>query len=202
MITLTTGKKDLPEDVLYAVLQYVAQNEMPGAQEGIDTARADVVVHDASDYPRVLGWIRFGHICKSWRRVALASRSLWADSIGIFPAGLQEMMRRAGPSHLLTLYLYMGEKRIRVVESLCRQLLAPEVNEVDIKPRLRAIHIEYLESAHDEVVDNHGYYPIRLIGDLFGSGLPVFSHLEMSSACRLSTDFEVIARKGHNLTVD
>lgn len=186
MATLKPGIGALPEDIIYKVLHFVAQNEMPYRfPHPADHIRDDYLrraILAASRHHCVLGWIRFGHVCNLWRRVTLASRSLWADSIGTLPAGVHEMMQRAGPHQLLSIHLYMGENRHFASSPLKSFLntLVSGVDDLNIRCRLRAIYVEYLGSRI-----GFGNYPFNIVKALFSHDLPRFCHLEMSSMCTL-----------------
>ncbi|KAI0051995.1 hypothetical protein FA95DRAFT_108659 [Auriscalpium vulgare] len=53
-----------------------------------------------------LGWIQLTHVCRHWRNLALASRSLWAEiDFDRKELWVDELIRRAGPSVLLSIYV-------------------------------------------------------------------------------------------------
>lgn len=202
---MSLGERNLPEDILYLILQFVAQNEIPCRLEhSLPVQRAaengDTITRDTSYYSRVLGWIRFGHVCKTWQRVTLASRSLWAASIGTLPAGLHEMMHRAGPHQPITVHMYMGERRNPMVDTLCGWLLVPGMNDVDIIPRLRAIQIVYLGCVRG--TDGLWNYPFNVIKGLSSYNLPNLCRLELSSACTSSILFHLVALEGRSISMN
>ncbi|KAI0268901.1 hypothetical protein BC834DRAFT_802812, partial [Gloeopeniophorella convolvens] len=43
-----------------------------------------------------IGWIKFTHVCRKWRQVALAYSSVWGDiSLSLGPKWTEEMISRS-----------------------------------------------------------------------------------------------------------
>lgn len=84
-----------------------------------------------------LGWIALGHVCILWRRLLLASSSLWAGDIGALPAALHIMLERAGNTRPLVLRLYGATYRREAHAALWTTIAA---NDGAIARRIRGIY--------------------------------------------------------------
>ncbi|KAI0027831.1 hypothetical protein K488DRAFT_60336, partial [Vararia minispora EC-137] len=75
----------LPPEILREIATILSQIWVPNVPHCIYTLR-----------PPCLGWVVLSHVCKRFRAVLLGHRSLWAQTISVFPSAQDEFLRRAG----------------------------------------------------------------------------------------------------------
>jgi hypothetical protein len=101
----------LPAEILGEIASFVAEPDPPVMPAHYPPA----------PYPdRTLGWINMGQVCSSWRDCIMATKLLWADSIGVIPSdsAIYEMLSRAGPSASITLHLREHDGAYKLLEDV------------------------------------------------------------------------------------
>ncbi|KZV76339.1 hypothetical protein PENSPDRAFT_646381 [Peniophora sp. CONT] len=135
--------QSLHQDILLHIFHAVALNEPP---QFMHVAHLNFSgVREMLGFPITtrderLGWVRLGHVNHAWRAILLRAQTLWADHIGSLPAGVDEMLARAGRTAPVTLRLPLGTSSSPIIEHLVEVLLD---RGVDIQARLRAVHTWY-----------------------------------------------------------
>ncbi|VDB95907.1 unnamed protein product [Peniophora sp. CBMAI 1063] len=135
------NSQPLPSDILLHIFHAAAANEPPRFMHvphlknpGV---RKALGLPDETRSNR-LGWVRLGHVDHQWRNTLLGAQNLWADHIGLLPAGAEEMLDRAGATALLTLHLPIGPSSSPDVQNLTRVL---QGHKDTIRARLQAVFI-------------------------------------------------------------
>ncbi|VDB95905.1 unnamed protein product [Peniophora sp. CBMAI 1063] len=129
----------LNADILLHVFHEAASNEpprfMPISQLAHPKARKKLNLPDHPLEER-LGWVRYGHVNRAWRDALLNAHTLWAGSIGSLPAGVDEMLVRAGRTAPLSLHLPIWTVKSPTIKHLATVL--KDRGDV-IRERLRSV---------------------------------------------------------------
>ncbi|VDB97592.1 unnamed protein product [Peniophora sp. CBMAI 1063] len=119
------GIHKLPNEILDYIFSLVAEMDRPcppydcrshsAAEEKfcrLSNNREDAYteIYPALGSGGYLGWLRLGHVCRSWRASLLGQPALWASDVGILPRGWDAMIERSRNMPL----------SIRVYSSPCR----------------------------------------------------------------------------------
>lgn len=134
--------QSLHSDILLHVFPAVALNEPPHFMrvahlDHPGLRKAPGVPNETRD--ERLGFVRLGHVDRTWRVTLLSAQALWADHLGLLPAGFDEMFARAGSTAPLTLHLPLGSAYLSAIITHLADTLQQHGS--TIRARLRGIAI-------------------------------------------------------------